>query len=156
MKTMLSSAYFKFDSLLANLPEWVISLAMRLVIFRVFWLSVQTKIDGLTIAGQHFAFWNLTSNTFLLFEYEYDLPLIPPTVAAYLGTFGEYALALLLVVGLLTRFAALGLLVITLVIQFLVYPNAWWPVHVFWVLPLLYLIKHGGGAASLDRLLFKR
>ena len=143
------------NKLLAAIPEWVVNLAMRLVIFKVFWFAVQTKISGLTIAGQHFAFWNITDNTFLLFDFEYGIPYLPTTLSAYMGTFGEFFLSLMILFGLLTRFAALGLLVMTLVIQFFVYPDAWWSVHVYWVLPLLYLMKNGGGRLSIDRLLFK-
>ena len=144
------------NKLLAHIPEWFINLAMRLVIFKVFWFAVQTKITGWTIAGQHFAFWNITDNTFLLFDFEYGIPYIPTTLAAYMGTFGEFFLSLMLLLGVLTRFAALGLLTMTLVIQFFVYPEAWWTVHVYWVLPLLYLMKNGGGKVSIDQLLCKR
>jgi putative oxidoreductase len=155
MKSIISKVFSPIDNILAKLPEWVVNLAMRLVIFKVFWSAVQTKITGLTIGGQHFAFWNLTDNTFLLFDFEYSIPLIPSVIAAYAGTFGEFFLSLLILLGLFTRFAALGLLIMTLVIQFFVYPDAWWTVHVYWVLPLLYLIKYGGGSLSLDALFRK-
>jgi putative oxidoreductase len=156
MKSILNKVFAPIDSLLSKMPAWVINLAMRLVIFKVFWLAVQTKITGFTIAGQHFKFWNLTDNTFLLFDFEYTIPLIPSQIAAYMGTFGEFFLSLMILLGLFTRFAALGLLIMTLVIQFFVYPDAWWTVHVYWVLPLLYLIKYGGGSISLDALLNRR
>lgn len=156
MKKFLCRLLSPIDRILASIPEWIVNVAMRLVIFKVFWFSVQTKITGLTIAGQHFAFWNITDNTFLLFDFEYGIPLIPTSLAAYMGTFGEFFLSLMILFGVLTRFAALGLLLITLVIQLFVYPDAWWTVHVYWVLPLLYLMKHGGGKIALDKLLFKR
>ncbi len=44
----------------------------------------------------------------------------------------------------------------TLVIQFLVYPDAWWPTHVYWVLALLYVMRNGGGLVSLDNVLLKK
>ncbi|MFL0804698.1 MAG: DoxX family protein [Agarilytica sp.] len=129
------------------IPESIVSLAGRIAIFVVFWRSVQTKIDGANIAGQNFAFWNVTDSTFMLFEYEYGLPL--PNIAAYLGTFGEFFLSLSLLLGVLTRFSALGLLIMTAVIQF-VYPDGW-SVHILWAGILLYLIKTGGGEIALDR-----
>jgi len=144
------------DRMLSSIPEWFISLAMRLVIFKVFWFAVQTKVQGWTIAGQHFKFFGITDNTFLLFDFEYGIPLLDSTIAAYAGTFGEFFLSLLIILGLFTRFAALGLLIITVIIQFFVYPDAWWTVHVYWALPLLYLIKFGGGKLSLDYLICKK
>ncbi|MGH1485909.1 MAG: DoxX family protein [Cellvibrionaceae bacterium] len=156
MKAIICKIMSPINNILSNIPEFVVNLAMRLVIFKVFWFAVQTKIAGLTIAGQHFAFWSVTDNTFLLFDFEYGIPLIPTTLAAYMGTFGEFFLSLMILFGLFTRFAALGLFVMTMVIQIFVYPDAWWSVHVFWVLPLLYLMKNGGGKISLDNLLCKK
>ena len=156
MKEELCHILSPIDKLLAAIPDWLINIGMRLVIFKVFWWSVQTKITGWTIAGQHFAFWNVTDSTFLLFDFEYGLPFIPSDIAAYLGTFGEFFLPLAILLGFMTRFAAAGLMIMTLVIQFFVYPEAWWSVHVFWVLLLLYIMRNGGGSVSLDRIIFKR
>ncbi len=156
MKSVLCKTLSPIDNALAMIPEWFINIAMRLMIFKIFWLSVQTKIVGLTIAGQHFAFWNVTPSTFLLFDFEYGIPLIPSEIAAYLGTFGEFFLPLMLLFGFMTRFAAVGLLIMTMTIQFFVYPEAWWTVHVFWTLILLYIIRNGGGLLSLDNILFKK
>lgn len=153
MKNILCKILSPVNNAFTSIPAVVVNVAMRLVIFKVFWMSAQTKITGWTIAGQHFAFWNITDNTFLLFDFEYGIPLIPSTLAAWMATLGEFFLSLLILSGLLTRFAALGLLMMTLVIQFFVYPDAWWTVHVYWVLPLLYLMKYGGGEFSVDNLL---
>jgi putative oxidoreductase len=156
MKTFLCKIFSPIDALLAMVPEWFLNIAMRLVIFKIFWLSVQTKIAGLTIAGQHFAFWNVTDSTFLLFDFEYGIPLISSELAAYLGTFGEFFLALMILFGFMTRFAAVGLLFMTMTIQFFVYPDAWWTVHVFWTLMLLYIVRNGGGLISVDNFLLKK
>ncbi|MCY4035564.1 MAG: DoxX family protein [Hyphomicrobiales bacterium] len=126
----------------AFLPYALVALLIRFVIFRVFFFSAQTKIDGFSI----------TPATFYLFQYEYALPIIPYKLAAYAGTIGEFALSILLLVGLATRFAAFGLIVMTLTIQY-VYPDAWWSVHVWWLLVLLVLVSKGGGTLSLDYLL---
>jgi putative oxidoreductase len=58
----------------------------------------------------------------------------------------------LLIAGLLTRVSAAALLGMTLVIQLLVYPDAW-PTHLSWAGLLLPLVALGGGRWSLDRLL---
>jgi len=138
-----------------KLPLTLISLAARLALFMVFWKSVQTKISGLTLFDQHFAFWNVTDTAKLLFRFEYDLPLLSPQLAAYLATFGEFFLGLMLLLGLFTRFAALGLLLMTLVIQLFVYPSAW-PTHLLWSVGLLLLIRNGADQVSLDQLLKSR
>lgn len=139
-------------SISALIPEWVVGIAARVAIFFVFWHSVQTKIAGSTLFGQKFMFWEVTDSTLMLFEYEYDVPLLPPEVAAYLTTFAEFFLSLGILFGLLTRLSAAGLLVITLVIQLFVYPNEW-TVHLLWGAVLLYLVKHGPGTVSVDGLI---
>ena len=62
---------------------------------------------------------------------------------------------LLLLIGLATRFSALALLGMTLVIQLLVYPGAY-ATHGVWAAVLLYLMARGPGALSLDHWLASR
>jgi putative oxidoreductase len=100
------------------IPEWLVALISRVAIATVFWRSVQTKIDGWELFGQNLKFWNITDSTFFLFQYEYTLPLLSSKIAAYLATFGEFFLSIAIAIGLLTRFSAIGLLVMTAVIQF--------------------------------------
>jgi putative oxidoreductase len=90
-----------------------------------------------------------------LFRDEYQLPLLAPELGATLAALGEHALPLLILLGLGTRFAALGLLVMTAVIQLLVYPGAW-PTHGVWAAVLLWLMALGPGAVSLDHWLARR
>ncbi len=84
-----------------------------------------------------------------LFRDEYQLPLVSPELAAYGAAVAEHLLPVLLLIGLGTRFAALALLVMTAVIQFLVYPDAW-SLHGTWATILLYLAATGPGRLSLD------
>jgi len=122
------------------IPEWLIALLLRAGIAAVFWQSGRTKVEG----------WlSVTDSAIALFRDEYKLPLVPPEIAAYAGAYAEHLLPLLLVLGLGTRWAALGLLGMTAVIQTLVYPDAW-PTHLSWAAPLLYLVARGGGTISLD------
>ncbi len=141
------------NRLLTAIPEWVISLAARLVVFRVFWLSAQTKITGWTMFGQHFAFWNLTDNVFFQF-WDYPAPL-DSNFMIYAGTFAEFFFAIAIVLGLFTRYAALALIGITLVIQ-IVEPAGWWSAHVYWLILLVVLVRQGGGLLSLDSLVLRR
>lgn len=126
-----------------RIPAWLLPLLFRLGIAGVFFLSARTKVEGL---------FTITDGTFALFESEYALPLIAPSTAAHLATTAEHVFPVLLVLGLLTRLSALALLIMTLVIQVFVYPDAW-PTHLSWAALLVPLIARGGGKLSLDRIL---
>jgi len=67
----------------------------------------------------------------------------------------EHLLPLLLLLGLATRFSALGLLGMTLVIQLFVYPGAY-ATHATWAAALLYLVARGPGLFSIDHLLTRQ
>ncbi len=129
---------------LANriLPDSLLLLIARLGAATVFFLSGRTKVDGLL---------TITPTTYELFRTEYALPFISPEIAAHAATYSEHVFSILLVLGLLTRPAAAGLLGMTAVIQIFVYPDAW-PTHLTWAGLLLPLIARGGGTLSLDRL----
>jgi putative oxidoreductase len=131
--------------MLARIPDAPVQLFARLAIAPVFWLSGRTKVDG----------WEIKDTTFFLFRHEYQVPLLPPELAAYLATAAEHALPVLLVIGLATRFAALGLLGMTFVIQVFVYPEAW-TVHALWAALLVVIVARGPGAWSLDRWIARR
>lgn len=127
--------------MLGTIPDWPILFAARLFPAAVFWRSGQTKLDG----------WQIADRTFFLFEEEYRLPLIDPELATHLATWAEHAFPILLVLGLASRFSALALLVMTLVIQIFVYPAAW-PTHGVWATCFLVVLAKGPGAVSLDHL----
>ncbi|MDZ7809616.1 MAG: DoxX family protein [Arhodomonas sp.] len=80
----------------------------------------------------------------------YDYPF--PTTIAFLSGLGELLLPLLLVLGLGTRFAALGLLGMTLIIQLTV-PDGWQTYHLPWAAMLLAILVHGPGRLSVDALI---
>lgn len=124
-------------------PEWPLALLLRVGIAAPFFLSGRTKVEGLL---------TLSPSTRYLFAEEYHVPLLSPDVAAHLATYAEHLLPILLVLGLLTRPAAIGLLAMTVVIQLFVVPTGW-PTHLLWAGPLVYVIARGPGAASLDRVL---
>jgi putative oxidoreductase len=123
------------------LPMSLLLLVQRLAIASIFFMSGRTKVDGLLTVNE---------TAFELFRSEYALPLVPPEAAAYAATYSEHLFPLLLVFGLFTRLSATALLVMTLVIQVFVYPDAW-PTHLSWAGLLLPLIAFGGGKLSLDR-----
>lgn len=128
-----------------SIPYSLLALIARLSIAGVFWFSGRTKVEGLTV----------TDSAIELFRTEFALPLINPVLAAHLATYAEHFFPVLLVVGLATRFAALALLVMTLVIQIFVYPDAW-PTHGTWAACLLLLMMRGAGLLSLDHWMANR
>jgi putative oxidoreductase len=128
-----------------QIPYSLIALAARTFPAAVFWQSGQTKLEG----------WHVSDNAIYLFREEYKLPLIDPVIAAHLAAFAEHFLPILLVLGLATRFAALALLGMTLVIEIFVYPGAW-PTHGTWAACFLILIARGAGTWSLDHVIKTR
>ena len=128
--------------LLERVPIAIPQLIFRLGLAIVFFRSGLTKLAG----------WD---TTILLFENEYNVPLLPAEFAAYLATAIEVAAPLALVLGFGTRLAAAVLLGMTLVIQIFVYPGSY-PDHLLWAGPLLFLLLRGPGAWSVDAVLRRR
>lgn len=129
----------------ANIPDWAMSLLARLGVAGVFWRSGQTKITGFDMTSG----FQLNDFTFMLFESEYAVPLIPFQAAAYIATYAEHFFPILLVLGLATRYSAGALLIMTLVIQTFVYPDSW-PDHAVWAIAMIFIMSRGPGMLSLD------
>ena len=109
----------------------------------IFWRSARTKVvEGSVL--------DIDETQYFLFE-EFGLP-IPTDIAVPLTTYAEHFLPVLVALGLATRFGAAGLLVMTLVIQLFVFPEAWWGTHSLWAALALILVSRGGGHFSLDAL----
>ncbi len=136
---------------LDRFPTSLLALLFRLGAAGVFFKSGLTKVTGFPPT--------LTPSTLFLFENEFQVPLLPPDLAALLATGFELACPVLLVLGLATRLAALPLLGMTAVIELFVYPLACAD-HLQWTALLLYILVRGPGRLSLDALiapsLFKR
>jgi putative oxidoreductase len=120
-------------------------LAARLYLARVFFLSGLTKLRD----------WDIT---LALFQDEYRVPLLPPDLAAYLGTTSELLFPVLLVIGLGGRFAALGLFVLNAVaaISLPEIGDGALQQHQFWGSLLLGLVLWGPGGWSADRWIARR
>jgi len=129
----------------ASIPESLLGLLARLAAGQVFWRAGQTKVEG----------FHLKESTIFLFREEYRVPLLPPEVAAAVTAAAENGLSALLIIGLAARLSAFGLLLLTVAIQVLVYPEGW-PDHILWVTALLVVIARGPGLFSLDNLVFAR
>jgi putative oxidoreductase len=123
---------------LESVPYWLLALPLRFAVATVFWNSGTSKLAN----------WNTTIE---LFTEEYKVPLLPPEIAAYMAASIELTTPVLLVLGLLTRPAALALLGMTAFIEIFVYPQAW-PTHIQWAAMLLVLLCRGPGKLSVDHL----
>ncbi len=64
----------------------------------------------------------------------------------------QFVLPILLVLGLATRFSALLLLGLTVLLNLYVMPHMLWSAHVYWAALLLVLVSQGAGAISLDQI----
>jgi putative oxidoreductase len=119
--------------------------AARLYVAQVFFASGLTKLRD----------WD---TTVALFADEYQVPLLPPDVAALLGTAGELVLPLLLALGLAGRFAALGLFVVNAVavVSLMEIAPAALQQHLLWGSLLVGLVLWGPGRWSLDRFVWTR
>ncbi|MDD5295759.1 MAG: DoxX family protein [Rhodocyclaceae bacterium] len=129
----------------AQTERWLtpfFDLAIRFYVASVFLRSGWLKISD----------WG---TTLLLFENDYHVPLLPPHFAAVMGTAGELALPVLLVLGLGGRFAAAGLSVVNLVaaISFPDISDLGLQDHLLWGMLLLVTMLHGPGRLSADHCL---
>ncbi|MDX1724339.1 MAG: DoxX family membrane protein [Pseudomonas sp.] len=145
--------------LCTRIPYSLIALLARFSIAATFWKSGQTKIEGLAIdiiSGTfELGLPRLSASAIPLFEHEYQLPLLAPALAAQLAAFSEHLFPLLILLGLATRFSALALFGMTLVIQLFVYPDAY-PTHGVWAAVLLLLVAKGPGLLAIDHLIARR
>ena len=142
----------------SRIPDAWIALLARFSIAAIFWKSGQTKIQGFSldiVSGEFQPGWPRLSDYVVdLFRDEYRLPFMSPEFGAVLAAIGEHVFPALILLGLATRFSALALLVMTVVIQVFVYPDAY-PTHGVWAVALLFLIARGPGPLALDALIKK-
>ena len=128
------------------LSDALLRLFVRIALAGPFYLSGRTKV----VEG---SWLTISESTYGRFESEYAGVPLPARFAALAATVAEHLLPLLLLVGLGTRVAALGLFAMTMIIQIFVYPAAWWSVHMGWVALALTVLLLGPGRLSLDALL---
>lgn len=129
----------------------LVDLSARLIMAYAFWRSGKLKLDSY--------FDNNWDATVALFRDVHPVPFLPAEIAAVLGTAGEVGLSLLLAIGLFSRFAAAGLIFMTLVIistgivPFTLLAQAQ---HIMWITLLGFTLTRGPGPLSLDALLCRK
>lgn len=127
----------------------VVQLVLRIALAVPFWRSGMLKWAG-------FLKLNETAVTLFSDEFMLHLPGGPyhfpaPAVMAFLSGCGEITFPVLLVLGLGTRFAGLGLLFMTVIVELTV-PDGW-PIHITWAAMALAIMAYGPGRVSLDHLI---
>jgi putative oxidoreductase len=129
-------------------PSFV-QFVMRVALAVPFYRSGILKWDG---------FLQLNDTAVTLFTDEFMLhlpggpyPFPAPSAMAFLSGCGEIVLPFLLVLGFGTRFAATGLLFMTIVVELTV-PDGW-PIHITWAAMALGIMAWGPGRFSVDYLI---
>lgn len=142
---------------LQELANWLGQMAhvlapplLRIALAVPFFKSGLTKWDGFLSLSPAAAYLFEDEFKLHIFGHAYNFP--APMLFAYVDGFAEIVLPVLLVLGLATRFSALGLLVMTAVIQ-LVVPEGWANFHLPWAALAVAIIALGPGVLSLDHLI---
>jgi len=139
-------------NMLESYDNWVAKLQLGfvplLLLFCRLWVAWVFFNSGLT----KIASWD---STLYLFEYEYQVPILPWELAAYMGTAAELILPVFLALGLITRPMAAILFVFN-IIAVVSYPVLWekgFYDHQLWGLMILIVVVWGAGPLSADKLL---
>jgi putative oxidoreductase len=138
--------FFRRTTLLPKVGA-VAALALRIALAIPFFRSGLTKWDGFGKLSENATY--LFANEFRLHLFGKEIPYPAPELMAYLAGLAEIGLPILLVIGLGTRYAAMGLLAMTAVIQ-LTIPDGWANFHLPWAAMALALVAWGAGPASVD------
>jgi putative oxidoreductase len=124
-------------------------LLLRVALAVPFWRSGILKWDG---------FLQLNDTAVTLFTDEFMLhlpggpyPFPAPAVMAFLSGCGEIIFPVLLVLGFASRFAALGLLFMTAIVELTV-PDGW-PIHITWAAMAFAIMTWGPRRLSIDYLI---
>jgi len=160
--------YDELTSRLRVSGDYLWPLALRLILAWEFWESGLTKLNGENwFAEIPWADWQK--------GFPFPLNLLSTDLNWFLASWGELVFAVLLLFGLFTRFAAISLVVVTVVATAAVHwPAEWNSLASLWngyvitsqgegnfKLPLLFVIMllplvfHGGGKLSVDHVLIR-
>jgi len=182
IKTIVSLHDRVFGALQGAVESWLPGLLARFVfaaVLLVYFLNSASKKIGEGALG----FLSVTDNAYfqilppIVEQYGYDasqVPLFPWDIIVYLGTYSEIILPVLIVVGLFTRIAALGMIVFVIVQSYVDIAfhgvdaetiGAWFDrfsdavimdQRAMWLFLLAYLVIRGAGAVSLDYLFHQK
>ncbi|ANQ27682.1 hypothetical protein BA894_15285 [Vibrio natriegens] len=135
----------RYDQLIHTLQAACVPLLLLFCRLWVAWVFLNSGLVKITS-------WD---STLYLFELEYQVPLLPWELAAYLGTAAELTLPLFVALGFMTRPMA-AILFLFNIVAVVSYPLLWekgFYDHQLWGLMILMLIVWGAGPLSLDQAL---
>lgn len=165
-----------FNAVQSNLSPWLPGLFARFVfaaVLMVYYLNSATTKVGEGIAGffsvDDAAYFQMLPKVVEQFDYDASqIPLVPYQLIVYAGTYAEFILPLLIVAGLFTRIAAIGMIGFVIVQSVVDITGhhadaetigSWFDrfsdatildQRAMWVFLLLYLVVYGAGKLSLD------
>lgn len=141
ISTLINKTTHSYCSLtkVLNMTAPILDIVLRLWVAKVFFQSGLTKIQS----------WD---TTIMLFQYEYNVPILSPEIAAYLGTAAELTLPVLLLIGFISRPTALALFIFNYIamISYGDISPAGINDHIMWGVMLAVTFFHGPGKLSLD------
>ncbi len=145
----LMNMWARLTSMLSGtIVESIVLFMTRIALAGIFWRSYETKV----VEG---TWLQIDEVQKLIFENEFSGLPLSPDIAVPLTVYAEFAFPILLVVGLFSRFSAIALAVMALVIQLFVFPS--WDHFFGWDITVLALagiiISRGPGLISLDAIL---
>lgn len=142
------------------IPYAVVALALRLMMAKVFFFDGQALINGLRYSLDVQGFQvsvlvptQIKAEAIAALTAAQPLLPLPPFATGYVLGYAEFILPIMLAIGFGTRLAALGLLLVTALIQLYAAPEILWSVHIYWAAILAVLLSQGPGQLSLDHLM---
>jgi putative oxidoreductase len=136
----------RVEGWMGAVPLWLALLLLRVALAVPFLRSGMTKWEGLSVSPSALFLFRQEFKLHILGgEYAYPFP----DLMAWGAAIGEIVLPVLLIAGLFTRDAALGILVMTVIIQ-LTIPSGWANFHLPWAAMAIMLMRMGAGGLSLD------
>lgn len=163
------------DSIEWLTAAWLPGLAARFVflatLFGYYWNAALTKIDGSIFELSTGAYAQIIPPIIEAAGYDKSAVALPWTALVYAGTYAEFVLPILLVIGLFGRLAALGMIGFVIVQSYVDLTfhgvdaetaGAWfdrfpdsiiYDQRLLWLFPLIYLVLKGPGLLSVDGLL---
>jgi putative oxidoreductase len=159
-RSTIAIALDGFVAACSVVPYAVMALAMRLLMARIFFFDGQMRINGPRLSYDLYGFHlsailpaQVKAETFTAFATQFAPLPLPPMLAAYAVSYAEFVLPVMLVLGLGSRIASLGMLIMTAVISIYIMPETFWNVLVYWVAILALLLTQGPGRISIDHLI---
>jgi uncharacterized membrane protein YphA (DoxX/SURF4 family) len=167
-RARMNSLPARMISSLVFLPYSLVAFALRVLIARAFFVDGQARIDGprfsYLVPGFDLHTWYIRG-----FDVSVVLPAQPKiaTVAAvfdtlesamlstfigYMIAYAAFVLPIMLVLGAGTRFVALGLLGLTVLMNVFFAPQLLWTAHIYWAAILIVLMSLGAGKISVDQI----